>query len=111
MADLNNYTISNATPINKLDCTEAFLGLSDKEKLYAHHLGQAGWEGALICLAQTSPESPGIFLLLQQLFSGQNLSSLRETATNGCGLSNDEYNVMSYSYMNILYISCICSHS
>ena len=90
--DISLYVIPLDTPVNKLDCTEAFNGLTDKEKLYAHHFGRACWEGGLICLLQTSPESPGIFLLLGELFRGQSLQSLRELAS-GCGLSDDEYNV------------------
>lgn len=94
MADLSLYIIPTDTPVSGLDCTEAFNGLTDKEKLYAHYFGRASWEGALICLLQTSPESPGIFLLLQELFRGQSLASLRELATGTtCGLTNEEYNV------------------
>uniref|UniRef100_A0A1X7UPH2 Uncharacterized protein n=1 Tax=Amphimedon queenslandica TaxID=400682 RepID=A0A1X7UPH2_AMPQE len=88
--DISLYLIPPDTPVNKLDCTEAFKGLTDKEKLYAHHFGRACWEGGLICLLQTSPESPGIFLLLGELFRGQSLEALKELA-NGCGLSEDEY--------------------
>ena len=90
--DISLYLIPLDTPVNKLDCTEAFKGLTDKEKLYAHHFGRACWEGGLICLLQTSPESPGIFLLLGELFRGQSLEGLKELAS-GCGLSDDEYKV------------------
>ena len=91
--DLSPYTIPVDTPISKLDCLEAFQGLSEKEKLYAYHLSKASWEGALICLLQTSPESAGIFLLFQRVFGGQSLSSLRDIALNGCSLTEAEYNV------------------
>jgi dipeptidyl-peptidase-3 len=89
--DLSLYIIPNDTPISKLDCTEAFNGLTDKEKLYAHHFGRASWEGALICLLQCSPESPGIFLLLQRVLGEETLSSLRQSALT-CGLTDDEFN-------------------
>ena len=56
--DVNGlYKIPSDTPVNKLDCSQAFKGLTDQEKRYAHHFSRAGWEGALICLLQTSPES------------------------------------------------------
>ena len=58
--DVSLYKIPSDTPVNKLDCSQAFKGLTDQEKRYAHHFSRAGWEGALICLLQTSPESPGI---------------------------------------------------
>ena len=90
--DISPFLISRDTPINKLCCSEAFQGLTDREKKYAHHLGRAGWEGSLICLLQTSPESSAIFLLLQRIFGGQSLSSLKATALK-CGMSEDEYQV------------------
>ena len=91
--DLSPYIIPSDTPISKLDCLEAFNGLSDKEKLYAYHLSKASWEGAVICLLQTSPESPGIFMLFQRVFGGQDMSSLREAAVNGAGLTETDYKV------------------
>ena len=90
--DISPFLINRDTPISKLCCSEAFQGLADREKRYAHHLGRAGWEGSLICLLQTSPESPAIFLLLQRMFGGQSLSSLKATALE-CGLTQDEYQV------------------
>lgn len=41
--------------------------LSQKEKLYAHHLSQAAWHGSRIILRQTSPEGPGIFDFILEL--------------------------------------------
>ena len=122
--DLTPYTIPVDTPISKLDCLEAFQGLSEKEKLYAYHLSKASWEGALICLLQTSPESAGIFLLFQRVFGGQSLSSLRDIALNGCSLTEAEYNVSIIiinsfiSYLDVhflciylsVYISVACIH-
>lgn len=101
--DLSPYLIPSETPISKLDCKEAFKGLSDKEKRYAYHLSKASWEGALICLLQTSPESPAIFMLFQRVFSGQDMKSLRETAINGSGLTESEYNVCNNTCTVVLY--------
>jgi hypothetical protein len=42
---------------------------ADQEKLYAHYLSVGSWGGALACLAQTSPETPPLFLTLFKLFS------------------------------------------
>lgn len=91
--DVSPYIIPSDTPISLLDCSKAFDGLTDKEKRYAYHLSRACWEGAVICLLQSSPESPAIFMLFQKLFSGQDLSSLLETAINSAGLTEDEYKV------------------
>jgi hypothetical protein len=52
MADLSQYTLPNDTPVVVLDCQEAFDGLTDQEKLYAHYLAQASFAGGLIVLVQ-----------------------------------------------------------
>lgn len=76
--DFSQYIISREVDINLLNCGSAFSGLTEKEKLYAHYLCRASWEGSLICLLQTSPESPGIFLLLQNLFHAEPMEKLVE---------------------------------
>lgn len=76
--DFSQYIISREVDINLLNCGSAFSGLTEKEKLYAHYLCRASWEGSLICLLQTSPESPGIFLLLQNLFHAEPIEKLVE---------------------------------
>lgn len=76
--DFSQYIISREVDINILNCGSAFSGLTEKEKLYAHYLCRASWEGSLICLLQTSPESPGIFLLLQILFHAEPIEKLVE---------------------------------
>ena len=92
--DISQYIISRDIEINPLDCKTAFAGLSDKEKLYAHYLCRAAWEGSLICLLQTSPESPPIFLLLQQLFHSETAEELKERAlVPEDGLSKEEFEV------------------
>eukprot|EP00053_Salpingoeca_punica_P013300 m.119961 g.119961 ORF g.119961 m.119961 type:complete len:739 (-) comp16167_c0_seq2:171-2387(-) len=56
-------------PVAMLDCTQPFGQLTQQEKLYAHYLGAAGFEGTKICLFQTSYESPAIFELLHRVFA------------------------------------------
>ena len=77
MAD---FTIPNNAPVFNLECKAAFDALEDKEKKYAHFLSQADYEGGLIVLVQTSPESVPIFLLFQRLFSEQDFVSLKKSA-------------------------------
>ena len=91
--DLSEFVFPPDTPISKLECSVAFSGLSDREKLYAYHLSRASWDGSLICLLQTSPESAPLFLLLQRLLSSQSLESLKDTAVSQCGLTEDEFGV------------------
>ena len=92
--DLSQYIISPHIDINPLDCKTAFSGLTEKEKLYAHYLCRAAWEGSLICLLQTSPESPAIFLLLQHLFHAETVEELKErTLGSEDGPSKEEFEV------------------
>jgi len=78
--NLSMHVIADASEIKFLDCADAFQQLTDKEKLYSHYINQASWQGALINLFQTSPESPVIFVLLQKLFRGRDASNLRDEA-------------------------------
>lgn len=93
MADqiASQYIIPSNTDVALLDCQEAFNGLSEKEKFYAHHLAQAGFKGGLIVLFQTSPESPGIFVLLQKLFGAQSPDEVATLALSN-GFSEEDVN-------------------
>ena len=52
--DISQYIIPNNTDVAILDCQEAFGILTEKEKLYAHHLAQASFKGGLIVLFQVN---------------------------------------------------------
>lgn len=87
------HSVPLDTPVSVLDCTAAFKGLTDKEKLYAHHLCRASWAGSLICLLQTSPEAGPIFLLLQRLFTHDTPESLRAACEEDGTISKDDFEV------------------
>lgn len=55
------------TPTQQLAIKDLFEVLSTREKLYAHHLAQAAWNGSRIILRQTSPEGTGIFDFIIEL--------------------------------------------
>lgn len=93
MTDLSQYILPNDTGVCLLDCITAFDNLTDKEKLYSHYVSQASWNGGLIVLLQTSPESPGIFLLLQKMFRGQPISELESTVVEK-GLTKEEFQAL-----------------
>ena len=90
--DLSQFLIPNDVPIVTLECQKAFQALTSKEKKYAHYLAKASWCGGLICLFQTSPEAPLIFLLLQKLFKAEDVTVLKEKALKA-GLIDDEFQV------------------
>ncbi|XP_059048379.1 dipeptidyl peptidase 3 [Achroia grisella] len=88
--DKSNYLLPNNQRFVELDSSQAFNNLTKQEKLYAHYLSQAAWNGGLIVLMQTSPESPRIFSLLHRIFVGEPLEKLRESALKA-GVTEDDF--------------------
>lgn len=79
--------IHTTSPIQLLDCTKAWELLTVQEKLYVHYFSQACVEGSKVCFFQRSSESPGLFLLFQELFLTPGLSELVKEA----GLLDDDW--------------------
>uniref|UniRef100_A0A914VSE5 Dipeptidyl peptidase 3 n=1 Tax=Plectus sambesii TaxID=2011161 RepID=A0A914VSE5_9BILA len=88
------YILPNNTPVCNLDCKDAFTGLTDKEKRYAHYLSRASWNGSLIVYLQTSPESPAIFALLHKLLSAEPIESLKKKAIEECKWKEDDFTAL-----------------
>lgn len=84
------FVLPNNQPVVYLDCDAAFNALTEKEKLYAHYLSRAAWNGGLIVTLQTSPESPLIFALLHKIFVSETVDDLKQSALNA-GLNEDEF--------------------
>ncbi|RAL00385.1 dipeptidyl peptidase III [Aspergillus ibericus CBS 121593] len=53
---------------NTVHHAAAFDGLSAQEKLYAHHMARAAWNGTRIILRQVFPEANGIFDFIMALY-------------------------------------------
>ena len=56
-------------PIHALSIGGPFSSLTDREKLYAHHMAKAAWSGTRIILRQVSPEANTIFDLIVESFT------------------------------------------
>jgi len=91
---LSHYILPLDQPVVNLDCTEAFNGLTDQEKLYTYYLSQASWIGGLIVNVQTSPESPAIFTILHDLFKSNGVEGLKSVAVGECEFTEDEWKAL-----------------
>jgi dipeptidyl-peptidase-3 len=93
-ANISRFYADQKAPICPLVIKEHFDTLTDKEKLYAHHIGYASWLGARIILEQTTPQSSEIFDLVRSTFSAKDdatrladLTALRTAA----GVSEEDF--------------------
>ncbi|ORX57056.1 dipeptidyl peptidase III [Hesseltinella vesiculosa] len=67
----SRYLADAKTPFSLLEAKPYFDTLSNTEKLYAHHMSRAAFNGARITLIQTNPEANAIYDLIMNLFSTQ----------------------------------------
>lgn len=101
--DISLFTLPNNQPIIALECDTAFNALTKKEKLYAHYLSQAAWNGGLIVYVQTSPESPLLFALLHKIFLSETINELKNSAFNA-GVNEDEFTVSLFIIYGIVIL-------
>ncbi|CAK1553500.1 unnamed protein product [Leptosia nina] len=88
--DKSLFLLPNNQRFVELDSSQAFENLTKQEKLYAHYLSQSAWNGGLIVLMQTSPESPKIFSLLHRIFTGEPIEDLKASSIKS-GVTEDDF--------------------
>ncbi|MCL4128954.1 UNVERIFIED_CONTAM: hypothetical protein GTU68_000126 [Idotea baltica] len=101
----SQHTLPLDTPIIYLKCEEAFSGLTENERKFAHYLSRASWWGGLIIFCQKSPESPILFNMLTRLFRSQPLTSLKEVAMEKAAFSEDDFKGLLIYYSGLVYNS------
>ncbi|KAH0839490.1 peptidase family M49-domain-containing protein [Lanmaoa asiatica] len=63
------YLADKAPPICRVEVAKSFSQLTEKEKLYAHYIGEASWAGARIIQGQWTPQATSLYDLLILTFS------------------------------------------
>jgi dipeptidyl-peptidase-3 len=64
----SSYTPPLGVTVHQLAIKPIFDALEPREKLYVHYLARAAWHGSKIIMRQVSPESPGIFDFIMDLY-------------------------------------------
>ncbi|KIK94398.1 hypothetical protein PAXRUDRAFT_33528 [Paxillus rubicundulus Ve08.2h10] len=63
------YLADKTPPICRVEIAKSFAQLTEKEKLYAHYVGEASWAGARIIQGQWTPRATELYDLLILTFS------------------------------------------
>ncbi|KAF8451160.1 peptidase family M49-domain-containing protein [Boletus edulis BED1] len=63
------YLADKTPPICRVEIAKSFSQLTEKEKLYAHYIGEASWAGARIIQGQWTPQATSLYDLLILTFS------------------------------------------
>lgn len=67
---VSQYLADKNAPVTPLEVKQHFDKLSDKEKIYAHHMSRASHFGTRVVLRQVSPESESIYDLILNIHGG-----------------------------------------
>ena len=57
------FVIKTSMSVAQLKCSEAFDGLTDQEKAYAHHVAAASWEGSKVNFQELPNKQRGLTLI------------------------------------------------
>lgn len=87
--DRERHLVPDGIPVLSLDAASSFAALSDREKLYAHWMNRAAWDGVAISFRQASAESPELLELLLGVWRTNRVDLRR--ATSRAGVSNEDW--------------------
>ncbi|TPX58119.1 hypothetical protein PhCBS80983_g03351 [Powellomyces hirtus] len=65
----NQYLADTNAPICRLEVSKHFDTLTDTQKLYAHYIARASWEGARVLSRSQSEYAPGLYQLFEEIFT------------------------------------------
>nr|CAD7400430.1 unnamed protein product [Timema cristinae] len=88
--DSSAYPDSEKYKYLEIDSSRQFESLTENQKLYAHYLSDACWNGSLIVFFQTSAESPLILLFFLKLLLPQSLEELKKNSLEN-GVTEENY--------------------
>ncbi|KAI1830109.1 hypothetical protein DTO013E5_7643 [Penicillium roqueforti] len=84
----SSFTPPPGTPIHQLAIKPIFDALEPREKFYAHYCARAAWHGSRILMRQVSPESPGIFDFIMDLYHA--CDGKWDTLATQCNVTSEE---------------------
>jgi dipeptidyl-peptidase-3 len=65
------YLADQKAPFSCLEAKPFFESLDNKQKLYAHYMSRAAFEGTRIIITQTNPRAEAIYDLILKVFSNK----------------------------------------
>lgn len=95
------HMVPRKVPYFLLDCQAAFKLISAKERLYAHHMYAASWNGFGAVAQQVSVESKPIFEFFFALFSQNTVAEIKAAAA-AAGVAEDDV-AMFFEYFAFMY--------
>lgn len=95
------HMVPRKVPYFLLDCQSAFKLIAPKERLYAHHLYEASWNGFGAVAQQVSVESKPIFEFFFSIFSQNTVAEIKSSSA-AAGVSEDDV-AMFFEYFAFMY--------
>ncbi|KAF9236417.1 peptidase family M49-domain-containing protein [Melanogaster broomeanus] len=101
----DRFLADKAPPICRVEVSKSFALLTEREKLYAHYVGQASWAGARIIQGQWTPQATKIYDLLILTFSANGKLADLGVLKNNSGVSQRDFDdVLQYTAQVLQYL-------